>query len=370
MVIKMNPKLSGLNMFSRKLIKVFLLVLLLSGSITAFSSHEKQPINILTWWGYIDGSSPIIKSIENECNVEISYDEYYSNDEFFQRVFQTDTSYDIIIFSQTVLNSVKDRLGRKNSNLHDVSQKYYPLIKDKYLKSNIPNNMVYFAISLTGFLYNPEVIKIQKNYSLEKIFNDAKNNIIVIIDDSSEANYLIRSLVNEGENNNKNLDGLHSYSLWEIFNRLFQEKSVFITNKLNNIVKNPHFAFGFIWSGEAIELISKVNNKLKFLVHPKLSYLSTDLLAQINEKKSTKCVAEKLSSEEFLYHLQNNTFYFSPYMTKPKTNNEYFLDTYINTLKELPKLSWVDNLTKENNEQIKREWDYVKYKQELSNEAI
>lgn len=366
----MNLKLSGLNMFLKKIIRIFFMALVLLGSATTFAGQAKQTVNILTWWGYIDGSSPITKSIENECNVEISYDEYYSNDEFFQRVFQTDTSYDIIIFSQTVLNSVKEKLGRKNSNLHAASKNYYPLIKDKYLKSSIPNNMVYFAISLTGFLYNPEVIKIEKDYSLEKIFKDAKNNIIVIIDDSSEANYLIRSLVNEGEYSDRNLGALHSYSLWEIFNGLFQGKSVFITNKLNNIVKNPHFAFGFIWSGEAIELISKVNNKLKFLVHPKLSYLSTDLLAQINEKKSTKCVAEKLSGEKFLEYLQNNTFYFSPYMTRPKTSNEYFLNTYIHTLEELPKLNWVDNLTKENTDQIKREWDYVKYKQELSNESI
>ena len=357
-------------MFSKKVIQVFITILTLASATAIFAAQEKQPVNILTWWGYIDGASSSIKTIEKECNVEISYDEYYSNDDFIEKVSQTDTSYDIVIFSQTVLNSVKSKLGRKNSNLHTLSNNYYPLFKERYLKTKLPNNMVYFAISLTGFLYNPNNITISGDDTIEKIFQDAQSNIIVVIDDGLEANYLIKSLLKENKENAKNSRDLYYYSTWEIFNKLFQGKHVFITNKLDSIIKDKNFSFGFVWSGEAIELISKENNNLEFLVHPKLSYLSTDILAQINEKLATTCVAKKLSGKKFLDDLQNKSFYFSPYMLKPKGNNKYFIDLYVSTIKELPNLPWVDSMTKENIDQVKYNWDYVKYKQELSNEPL
>jgi len=357
-------------MFFKKAINIFAIILFIVASPSSFSEQKKQPVNILTWWGYIDGTSSSIKNIESECHVEISYDEYDSNDDFIERVYQTNTSYDIVIFSQTVLNSVKRKLGRENSNLHEISNHYYPVFRDRYLKTKLPNNMVYFSISLTGFLYNPKNITISGNDTIKKIFQDAKSNIIVLIDDGLEANYLMKSLLKENNQNTSDNNNVYDYNTWKIFNKIFQNKHVFITNKPDTIIKNKDFAFGFIWSGEAIELISKENNKLKFILHPKLSYLSTDLLAQINEKSSTKCVAEKLSEKKFLDELQNKTFYFSPYMLPPKEKNKNFSDLYLSIMSELKNLSWVDSMTKENIEQVEYNWNYVKYKQELSNESV
>lgn len=161
-------------MFLKKAIKIFIIILIVFGSPLVFAKQKKQPVNILTWWGYIEGTSSSIKNIESECNVEISYDEYDSNDDFIERVYQTNTSYDIVIFSQTVLNSVKRKLGRENSDLHEISNHYYPVFRDRYLKTKLPNNMVYFSISLTGFLYNPKNITISRDDTIKKFFKMRK----------------------------------------------------------------------------------------------------------------------------------------------------------------------------------------------------
>ena len=56
--------------------RLFVLSILLSTN--AFS---KPAVNILSWWDYIN-SEEIIKLVENKCNVDVSIDEFYSNDEF------------------------------------------------------------------------------------------------------------------------------------------------------------------------------------------------------------------------------------------------------------------------------------------------
>ena len=54
-----------------------LIMLLISAQAFA-----RPAVNILSWWDYIN-SKKLIKLVEEDkCNVDVSIDEFYSNDEF------------------------------------------------------------------------------------------------------------------------------------------------------------------------------------------------------------------------------------------------------------------------------------------------
>ena len=68
-----------------------------------------RAVNILTWWGYIDYPE-IINAAEKRCHAKISFDQYYSNDEFLRRWREQRDSYDIIIFSNTIYPGIKNEI--------------------------------------------------------------------------------------------------------------------------------------------------------------------------------------------------------------------------------------------------------------------
>ncbi len=155
------------------LIEVFFLIVLMTVSSPSQAVQNKIPtVNILTWWGYLDYPE-VVSDIEKKCNVKVSYDEYYSSSEFLRRERQE--NYDIVIFSGTIYDLVKANIGLKKSNLWRQSLNYNPIIRKHYLHSDFTPNVVYFLHSLTGFLWNPNVIDIYKNDSIFEIFKKAKS---------------------------------------------------------------------------------------------------------------------------------------------------------------------------------------------------
>jgi len=356
----------------RKIILLALLSLLASllfSPISAQTTSEKNKkpyVNILTWWGYLDQSKPQIKQIETRCNVNISYDNFYSNEQFINRLYNTNVHYDIIIFSQTILDAVKNKINLPSSNLYLQSNQYYPLIRRHYLQDKLPHNVLYFMNSLTGFLYNPKVIKLNPEDSVYKIFHDAGSNIVVMIDDPIEANFLISLLINK--NNPLSMKNADEIALtWNNFKNLVQNTQVIITNSPQHIIQLPNFAFAFQWSGDAIQLMQHSHGRLKFLVHPALSYMSSDLLAELNTNKATQCVAMQLSGKRFLNNLQNRVEYFSPYMNDKVIRNKYFKKIYEDALKALPTLPWIISIPMENFKEINNSWEIIKYNLDKKN---
>src|SRR5690606_7579461 len=133
------------------------------------------------------------------------------------------------------------------------------------LKRNYPKNVVYFAHSMSGFLWNPANISINKNDTIETIFKKSVNKYVVITDDPGEAKKLIEF------NGDKNLSISN-------FKKMVQQANVYITNNYSQIYNKPEFSFSYGWSGEALVDLLTSNKDYQFLVHPKMSYISSDLL--------------------------------------------------------------------------------------------
>lgn len=353
-------------MLLRKVIEVIFITTIFSSSYA--SNDNNDYVNILSWWGYIDTSSPEIKKINETCNVKVSSDNYYSNNEFTNIISTDISNYDIVIFSETILDSVKDKVTNKNGELYLLSENYDPIFKKHYKDNNLPKNIAFFSIALSGFLYNPDLISIYDGESIEDIFLKGKDNLIFIIDDAVEANYLTKKLEkNTNVENKENFIGTSSQQQsWKNFQKILNGKNVFITNRADSIIKKNNFAFGYMWSGDAIQEIEYINDKLKFYVHPDLSYLSLDLIADISASQKSKCVSKMLGSEEYLNSLQEKTFYFTPYSNKNSKSNSILERIYNNSYKKISTLPWIEPVTSDELKAINEDWDYIKFKADKS----
>ena len=322
-------------------------IILLCAQSVAFAK-QLPTVNILTWWDYLNYPWEA-KEIQNKCHVKISYDEYYSDTEFARRWKNSAANYDIIIFEDTMYPAIVNKIPKIQSTLNTHAKNYNPTIKKIFNSRKYPSNIAFFFQSVTGFLWNPQNIRLNKSDSLMTIFAKAKNNYVVILDDP----IVFQTLLQLGLDKNTPVN-VNS------FNEVSQDSKVFITNDYDNIYTNSKFAFSYIWSGEAILDLNNVNKSFRFLVHPDVSYVSSDLLAQLNNKPGVACVANYITSKAFLTKLQNNTYYFSPYGDDSEITNQTFKQVYQSYLEELPRLSWVSPILNEEMQYLIENWKMIK----------
>lgn len=351
----------------KPLVTLFICAALWTTSLTYANPVKKNgatrpTVNILQWWGYIVSTDPYVKKIEDECNVNISYDQYYSNDEFIQRMKIPDTSYDIVIFSETIYKAMQNKIARHNSTLYKMAQDYYPAIREEYNRMHFPSNVLFFIHSLTGFLYNPKNIHFSEKDDIFQLFSKAKNKLVVMIDDPIEAEFLLSLGLRETGSKEADLDqniGLVPLTI-DNFQKLYNGTQFIITNLPNRIINYPNFAFAFQWSGDAIANIKNNQGNLDFFVHPKLSYVTSDLIATLNNKQSSVCVARYLASKWFLNHEQNLTYYFSPYGDGSEINDPSLKKIFNDWIKHLDTLPWIISVDEKQFEKLGKQWDTIK----------
>lgn len=360
-----RDKYAVIKNFTKVIGYLFLLSVVTPGFASQLQSKNKtNTVNILQWWGYLSSSDPYIKKIEKQCHARITYDQYYSNNAFLRRIKSGTSHYDIAIFSDNIFKAVKGQIKNSNSSLYKLTNNYHPIIKKHYDARNLPHNVVFFVHSLTGFLYKPSNAKLSRQDGVFDMFKKAKDKIVVMLDDPIEADFLLSLGLNTSHQSKANLfKKLDIVPLTvQNFKRLYKGTNFIITNLPERIVTKKDFAFAFQWSGDAIEIMKNNPGQLKFYIHPKLSYISSDLLANLNNKKATMCVAKKLGSKWFLHHEQNKTYYFSPYVDGSDIQDPYFKKVFQGWKNNLKTTPWVTSVNKRQFKKLRTQWDWIKLK--------
>jgi len=331
--------------------------LLLAISILSFPQYSvaKQQVNILTWWGYLDWAKPELKSISKQCHANISFDNYYSYNEFLNRLNNQSNRYDILIFSDTVSKRFMNRINLPDSRLYQVTRHYMPATKKHYDQMHYPHNVVYFQHAVMALISNPKLIHINQDSNLFSIFNQAGKHIVVMVDDPVEANMILTMGMTKHYKVTSKLFPLSINN----FKALMQQSRLIITNTPWHIIRLPDFAVAFQWSGDAIEMVEH-NPNLKLFIDPKTSYITSDLLAELNTTASTNCVARALSSKAFLEKVEKHTYYISPYGTYSHSNNALFRKTYHQIMAAFPTLPWIRSVSSQKLNQITQIWALIK----------
>ncbi|MCX8515042.1 MAG: hypothetical protein ORN24_05680 [Burkholderiales bacterium] len=295
-------------------------LLLTFSLITIFGtaySESKKTVNAIAFFGFLDDPK-ITKVIENKCNVKFSHDIYYTNSEFLNTFNQRKNDYDVMIFSNLIYGSVKDQLPQVNSDLWKVSNNYYPYFKNYYQTHHYAHNVAFFTHAMVGFLYNPNVINITPDQNIFDIFKNAKNNDVILVDDSGE----IGNLVTEAYKDKYKIN--HQTKLtYDNLKKLTQNTHVYITSDFNKVYDSPKFAFAYMWSGDALLYIKKSHKPYKFIMPTDATSVCTDLVVQMKDTPQAKCVADVLASPLLLKYFEDDTYYFSPYFKNDIKDKSY-----------------------------------------------
>ncbi len=326
-----------------------LLILSIFLSTQAFS---RPAVNILSWWDYIN-SEDVIKLVENKCDVDVSIDEFYSNDEFSRRVRKSD--YDVIVHSEAAYSSVKDLIAKSDSTFaKEHVENYHPLIKKRYKELEFSDNTAYLAMYLTVLLWDKDQVSIKGDDDIQNILYKSREKCVVLTDDQYEISHIFKSLT-----------GSKTWSIpkYEAVSRYFYRTKFIATNLIGSLVKHKDFAVAYTWSGSALgALNSNPDKNLEIMVHPKLSHASADMISVLNNKKASACVARVLSSKKVIETTQTTmSHYFSPYgkIAGRKVSSDY---SYIENefFKRLKPSNWLPDFSKENAINLNHNWQRVK----------
>ena len=208
-------------------------------------------------------------------------------------------------------------------------------------------------------MYNPKLINITPDEKMSDIFKSAKDNNVILVDDSGEVGNLLTIGFSDDKSIPKNADGSVSLT-YKNLKRMTQDAKVYITSDFNKIYDSKNFAFSYIWSGDALLYIKKTGKPYKFVIPSNASSICTDLIVQMKDTPEASCVAHVLQNQSTLKYFEKDTYYFSPYF-KNHINDESYVALYEKTKKTLSQLRMiqpVENFEKDYNDQ----WSKIKLK--------
>ena len=340
--------------------KILLLVCILfvNNTHASVSTPSKKTVNVTAFYGFLEDPK-IKKAVEKQCNVNFSHDAYYTNAEFLRDFYKQKDSYDVMIFSNMVYGTIKNQLPNiESSNLWKSSADYYPYFKEYYTTHHYTHNTAFFTHAIVGFMYNPALIEINPDEKMSDIFKSAKDNNVILVDDSGEIGNLLTIGYSDNNTIRKNKDGSVSLT-YKNLKRMTQDAKIHITSyEFNKIYDSKNFAFSYIWSGDALLYIKKTGKPYKFVIPSNASSICTDLIVQMKDSPEASCVARVLQNQSTLEYFENNSYYFSPYF-KNHINDKSYMALYEKTKKTLPQLRMiqpVENFEKEYNDS----WNKIK----------
>jgi|GEM_PF-3246418 len=325
-------------------------------------NFKNDKVRILSWWGYIDPHHRNIKNIERKCKTTLSIDEFYSTTEFLNRLERDktiDNKYDVLIYSDTAYTArATNAIRNSKLKLDRRAESYANPISSFYKKNKYSQGTGIFQISLSGFLVNKRLVSLKGNESLGEIFKITGDNVAVFMDDHME----IATLLNKWECTELGSDCSKNTQLIfpseDKLKKLVGQSKVAISSDLADITKHPKFALAYTWSGDAIQKASTQPN-LEFILHPSLSHSSMDLITLVGESKEAKCVADELSSKEFVDSVAQKSKYFSPY-GPVQSDEQVFNQLQKEFFNQFSTLGRIHRVTQQESLEIDKKWQLFK----------
>ena len=177
----------------KKLICVFLSVLIIFSSLAVFSSAETVEINVYNWGEYIpDGSDGYIdlnEEFTKKTGIKVNYTTYQSNEEMFTKLSGGGVSYDIVIPSDYMISKMIDHDMLAKINLDNIPN--YKNIRDDFKGLEYdPDNLysVAYTGGTVGIIYNKKLIKPETNLNTwDVLWNEDYSGQILMFANSRDA---------------------------------------------------------------------------------------------------------------------------------------------------------------------------------------
>ncbi len=267
---------------------------------------EPKRLSVFSWSEYIPQS--VIDDFAKETGIQVSVENYASNEEMLAKLMAGGGAYDIIQPSEYVIEALvkEDALHPLDHaaipNLKNIGPDFLNLAFDPGNKFSVP-----FMAGTVGIVVNTELVKDEiRGYN--DVFQDKFKGQIVVLDDAREiVSWAFETLdIPINEVTPENLE--KAKPLLQKWLPLVQ---VYDSDSPKTALLNGDVALGIVWGGEGAKLLEE-NEKFKWVIPAEGSHLFVDSLAIPKTAKHPKNAelfmnyilrpeVSKLISDEFPY---------------------------------------------------------------------
>ncbi len=205
----------------KKLISIFMSVLLAGTSMFTLSgcdgAEKRQELNVFNWGEYIsngeDGTIDTIREFEKKYNVTVNYTNYESNEEMYNLIKESNSSYDVIVPSDYMISKLikEDMLEKINfanvPNFENIMEKYRKTDFDPTGEYSVP-----YDWGVVALVYNKKMVK-EKPKSFSILWDKQYSGNILMFNNSRDAMAIAMRLkgINPTEITKKDIDVASAY---------------------------------------------------------------------------------------------------------------------------------------------------------------
>lgn len=255
----------------KKMISVLLCVILTFSCCTLMSSCGKKyvgEVNVYNWGEFIsngeDGSMDVISEFENKYNIKVNYTNYDTNEEMYNILKSSNSSYDVIIPSDYMIGKLieEDMLAEINfdniPNYSNIMEDFKGLPFDPDNKYSVP-----YSWGTVAIVYNKTMVTKQfDNWDI--LWDKDYSGKILMIDNSRDA--MAISMILKGIDPNS----LTKEDIDTVTDHLKEQKPLvkkYVMDMVFTEMEGNQAAIGVYYAGDIISMME--NNEDLSYVQPK-----------------------------------------------------------------------------------------------------
>ncbi len=274
---------------------VLCLFMLLSVIMIAGCNNQYEgEINVYNWGEYIstgeDGLMDVISEFEKQYNIKVNYTNYETNEELYNILSNSNSSYDVIIPSDYMIGKLieQDMLEEINydniPNYKNIMEEYKNLSYDVENKYSIP-----YSWGVVGVVYNTEMVS-EKPESWNILWDEKYSGKILMINNSRDAMGIAMTLcgINPSVVTKEDIDTATE--------KLKEQKPVlkkYVMDQVFTEMENDQAAIATYYAGD-IAMMMDNNEKLDYCLPEEGSNLFVDAMC------IPKCCQNKEGAEKFI----------------------------------------------------------------------
>lgn len=240
---------------------------------TAATSNEEKKLNIFCWAEYIPQA--VLDGFTKETGIQISVENYASNEELIGKLLAGGGKYDLIQPSEYAIEAlIKDNqlfpLNQEAlTNLGNLAPEFRSMAFDPGNKYSVP-----FMAGFVGICVNTEKVKTPiKGFG--DVFVPALKNRIVLLDDSRE---IVSWALAEAGLGINDVNPENLAKIKPLLQKWLPLVKVYDSDSPKTALKNGDVDIGVVWSGEAAILYND-DKKFQFVLPQNGAHLFVDNMA-------------------------------------------------------------------------------------------
>ena len=240
---------------------------------SAGASNEEKKLNIFCWAEYIPQG--VIDEFSKETGIQVSVENYASNEELIGKLVAGGGKYDLIQPSEYAIEALvkADQLQPLNqqalTNLGNLAPEFRGMPFDPGNKYSVP-----FMAGFVGICVNTEKIKTPVT-GFQDVFTPANKGRIVVLDDAREISSWALGQAGLGIND---VTPETLAKIKPILEKWLPLVKVYDSDSPKTALKNGDVDIGVVWSGEAAILYND-NKKFAYVLPKEGAHLFVDNMA-------------------------------------------------------------------------------------------